>query len=117
MINIIIFCYYIMTELKPSSRKDKKYMVKHDNKTIHFGAKGMRDFTLMNDKSSKFYEPSKEVREKAKANYQTRHKKDPINTPFTAGSLSYYLLWNKPTLSASIRDYNKMFKTNIKLTR
>jgi len=103
-------------ELKKSSRKDKKYMIKHDNKTIHFGSEGMRDYTLMNDKSNKFYEPQKEVREKVKNNYQSRHKKDPINTPFTAGSLSYHLLWNKPTLTASIRDYNKRFKTNIKLS-
>ena len=100
-------------ELKTSTRKGKKYMIKHNNKTTHFGAKGMRDFTLMNNKSSKFYEPSKEVRENVKKNYQTRHKKDPINTPFTAGSLSYYLLWNKPTLTASIRDYNKRFNVKI----
>lgn len=105
-----------MTELKPSSRKDKKYMVKHDNKTIHFGQQGARDFTLMNDKSSTFYEPDKSEREKVQSSYRSRHKKDPINKPFTAGSLSYNLLWNKPTLKASIRDYNKRFKTNIKLT-
>ena len=103
-------------ELKKSTRKDKKYMIKHDNKTIHFGSNGMSDFTLMNDKSSTFYEPKKEDREKRKSSYQSRHKKDPINTPFTAGSLSYHLLWNKPTLIASIRDYNKRFKTNIKLS-
>lgn len=103
-------------ELKPSSRKDKKYMIKHDNKTIHFGQQGARDFTLMNDKSSTFYEPDKSEREKVQSSYRRRHKKDPINTPFTAGSLSYYLLWNKPTLKASIRDYNKRFKTNIKLS-
>ena len=102
-------------ELKKSTRKDKKYMIRHDNKTIHFGQQGARDFTLMNNKTNKFYEPSKEVRENVKKNYQNRHKKDPINTPFTAGSLSYYLLWNKPTLTASIRDYNKRFKTNINI--
>jgi len=103
-------------DLKPSTRKDKKYMIKHDNKTIHFGQQGARDFTLMNDKSNKFYEPNKEVRENVKQNYRNRHKNDPINTPFTAGSLSYHLLWNKPTLNASMRDYNKRFKTNIKLS-
>ena len=100
-------------ELKTSTRKGKKYMIKHNNKTTHFGSKGMRDFTLMNNKSNKFYEPSKEVRENVKKNYKTRHRKDPINTPFTAGSLSYYLLWNKPTLTASIRDYNKRFNVKI----
>ncbi len=100
-------------ELRTSTRKGKKYMIQHNNKTTHFGQQGARDFTLMNNKSNKFYEPSKEVRENVKKNYQTRHKKDPINTPFTAGSLAYYLLWNKPTLTASIRDYNKRFNVKI----
>ena len=101
--------------LKPSTRKDKKWMITHDNKTVHFGQQGYRDFTLLNTRSSKFYEPNPQEREKLKSNYQSRHRKDPIEQAFTPGSLSYYLLWNKPTLSASIRDYNKRF--NVKITR
>lgn len=100
--------------LSKSSKKGKKYMLKVDNKTIHFGAAGMRDYTLMSKKGSQFYEPDKAKRDKVKNNYRTRHRKDPINTKFTPGSLSYYLLWNKPTLTASIRDYNKRFNTKIR---
>ena len=29
--------------------------------------------------------------------------------PMSAGSLSRYILWNKPTLKASISDYKKRF--------
>ena len=105
-----------MDLIKKSSRKDKKYMIKHNDKTIHFGAQTYKDYTLMNDKLSSFYEPNKNIRENTKKNYQSRHRKDPINTAFTPGSLSYYLLWNKPTLTASIKDYNKRFNTNIKLS-
>ena len=99
--------------LSKSSRKDKKYMIKHDNKTTHFGQRGARDFTLMNNKSSQFYEPDKERREKTKKNYQSRHKNDNLKNPYSAGALAFYLLWNKPTLSSSIKDFEKRFNINI----
>ena len=90
--------------LSNSTRKDKKYMIKHDNKTIHFGASGMRDYTLINKKSSQFYLSNKEDREKVK---------DPFNKVYTPASLSMYILWNKPTISASIRDYENRFNVKI----
>jgi len=99
--------------LSKSSRKDKKYMIKHDNKTVHFGQQGARDFTLINKKSSNFYLPKKEEREKVKSNYKSRHSKDPFNKVYTPASLSMYLLWNKPTLSASIKDYERRFGIDI----
>ena len=99
--------------LSKSNKKDKKYMLKHDNKTIHFGANGMRDFTLINKPSSSFYISNKEDREKVKKNYRSRHQKDPINKKFSPASLSWYLLWNKTTLGASIKDYEKRFNVNI----
>ena len=70
----------------------------------------------MNDKSSQFYEPSKQQREKIKSAYRKRHAKDPINSPYTAGALSYHLLWNKPTLNASVRDYRKRFNIDLKVS-
>jgi hypothetical protein len=41
--------------------------------------------------------------------YNNRHWKDKLNDPFSAGSLSWYLLWNKLTLKESIKDYEKIF--------
>jgi hypothetical protein len=90
--------------------KDKKG--KSKEKAVSFGAEGYRDFVLMNDKSSKFYEKDKKQREKVKTAYRSRHAKDPINNPLTAGSLSYWLLWNNPTLGGSIAHFKNKFKLN-----
>ena len=99
--------------LLKSSKKDKKYMIKYDNKTKHFGQRGARDYTLINKKSSQFYLPKKEDREKVKKAYKSRHSNYSLSSPYTAGSLSMFLLWNKPTLSASIKDYERRYKINI----
>ena len=48
-----------------------------------------------------------------KKNYISRHKKDlNTNDPQRAGYLSLFLLWNKETLNASIKDYNRRLKEN-----
>ena len=101
--------------LKKSSRKNKKYVLKVGNKSVNFGQQGARDYTLMNDENSKFYESNRMDRERVKSNYQRRHKGDNLNDPFSAGALSYYLLWNKKTLKASIKDYEDRFKIKITL--
>jgi len=90
--------------------KDKKG--KQKEKAVSFGQAGARDFTLMNDKKSRFYEKDKKVREKVKAAYQSRHAKDNLTDPTSAGSLSYYILWNKPTLAGSIAHFKNKFKLN-----
>jgi len=42
--------------------------------------------------------------------YRQRHAKDLNTGDYTrAGFLSYYLLWNLPTLTASIADFRKRF--------
>ena len=91
-------------EIKPSTQKTKKLMAifYDDNgkkiKTVHFGAKGMSDFTIHRDKERK-------------ERYLDRHRKrENWNAPMTAGALSRWILWNKPTLQGSIRDYKKRFK-------
>lgn len=38
------------SDLKKSTRKEKKWMVLYNNKWIHFGAKGMSDYTIHKDK-------------------------------------------------------------------
>tara|TARA_R100000541_G_scaffold57712_1_gene68089 strand:+ start:3669 stop:4022 length:354 start_codon:yes stop_codon:yes gene_type:complete len=90
--------------------KDKKGKTKE--KAVHFGQAGARDYTLLNDKTSKFYEKDKAKRDKVKAAYQARHSKDKINEPMTPGSLSYWVLWNKPTLAGSIAHFKNKFKLN-----
>ena len=99
--------------LRKSTNKDKKFMLEVENRKVHFGANGMRDYTLISKPSSKHYIANKQDREKVKSNYRSRHSKDPINKKFSPASLSWFLLWNKPSLSASIKNYEKKFNVNI----
>ena len=89
--------------IKKSTNPKKKYMaVFYENgkriKTTHFGCAGMSDYTKHKDKSRK-------------KRYMNRHRsRENWNTPMSAGALSRWILWNKPTLKASIDDYKKKFK-------
>ena len=69
-----------------------------EKKKVHFGSKGMDDYTITKDK---------EQRDR----YRTRHKKDlETKDPTRAGYLSYYLLWGDSTsLQENIKDYKKRF--------
>jgi hypothetical protein len=68
----------------------------------------------MNDKNSEFYEPSKEERDKVKDRYLKRHAKDPkgVHSPST---LSDMILWNKPTIKESVKDYEKKYNVKVKI--
>ena len=84
--------------LKRSDKPDKKYMVKVDNKTIHFGSRGMSDFTKNKD-------PERKNR------YIARHKKrENWNDKFSPGALSRYILWGEPSLRESIKKYKRKFR-------
>jgi hypothetical protein len=87
-----------LVSVAKSTRKGKKWMATFTNGTkTHFGSAGMDDYTLTKDS-------------KQKELYRNRHQKDlKSNDPTRAGFLSYYLLWNKPTLEASIKDFKKLF--------
>ena len=95
--------------LEKSSRKDKKYMVSYINqdtgrvKTIHFGAKGMSDYTINKD-------------DERKQRYIKRHSGEDWEDPESgAGFWSRWILWNRPTLKASIKDTEKRFGIKIHL--
>lgn len=91
-----------LLEFKESTRPNKKYMIvlEDDDKkrTVHFGAKGSSDYTIHKD-------------DERKKRYLDRHRKnEDWNDPFTAGALSRWILWNKKTLDASLKDFIKKFK-------
>lgn len=96
--------------LEPSDKKTKKWMVSYINpktsrvKTINFGAKGMNDYTITGD-------------DKAKKRYLLRHSGmgEDWNDPETAGFWSRWILWNKKTLKASIKDTENRFNIKIHL--
>ena len=104
-----------LVKIISSGRRGKKYLAifKRDDgseKKVHFGAKGMRDYTRISDRKSSFYIKDKEEREKVKSAYIARHKKrEPWTSPDNAGTLSKYILWNLPTMAASIKMFKKRF--------
>lgn len=81
-----------------SDKSTKKYKaVFNDGTVTHFGASGYEDYTIHKDNDRK-------------NRYIIRHKRNENwNKPKTAGALSRWILWNKPTLSGSINDYKKRF--------
>ena len=83
-------------KLKSGNKKYEITFEKNGKKYIRkFGAAGMSDFTKHKDK---------ERRER----YISRHKKDlRTNDPMKPGYLSMYILWNKPTVKASLADYKR----------
>lgn len=63
-----------------------------------FGQKGYSDFTKHKDTSRR-------------QRYLTRHRgmHENWNDPTSAGALSRWILWNKPTFKASLSDYKRRF--------
>tara|TARA_R110001632_G_scaffold102523_3_gene210800 strand:- start:1004 stop:1321 length:318 start_codon:yes stop_codon:yes gene_type:complete len=99
--------------IKKSKQGFKRYVARDEKRTIHFADRRYRNYVLMNDPNSKYYEPNKEEREKTRSAYRKRHAGDNLNNPFSPGALSYYLLWSAPTLKGGAKEYEKKF--NIKV--
>lgn len=86
-----------ISEFKKANDGKHKYTViledKETNKkkTIHFGAYNMDDFTLTKN-------------EEQKQRYIKRHQaNEKWNNPLSAGFWSRWILWNLPTVKASLK--------------
>ena len=94
----------VYVQLKKATTQGKKYTaVFYDNdrkkiKTTSFGATGYEDYTTHGD-------------EERKRLYLERHKSGNENWADykSAGSLARYILWSKPSVSASYNAYLKTF--------
>lgn len=74
------------------------------SKQVKFGAEGYDDYTILHKRDGK------KIANERKELYIERHGKDlKTEDPTRAGYLSMYILWNKPTVSASVSDYKKRF--------
>ena len=99
----------VKVDFSESPNKDKKLMAVFTfddgkTKTTHFGAKPYMDYTLYNKRDGKIMANAK------KRAYLERHKvNEDWNDYTSAGSLSRWILWNKPTVRASISDFKKRF--------
>ena len=96
-----------MTEIIISKSKNinKKFDARIDGKkTVSFGAAGYSDYSVHKD-------PERKQR------YIDRHKsREDWSDHTTAGFFAKNILWNKPTITESIKDTNNRFKNiNIKL--
>tara|TARA_R110001632_G_scaffold9631_1_gene36774 strand:- start:139 stop:465 length:327 start_codon:yes stop_codon:yes gene_type:complete len=104
-----------LISIVPSTRKGKKYKAtfeldKERSVTTHFGASGFRDYTLINDKKSKFYIKDVKERLKVKDAYIKRHqKREDFNKPLTAGALSKWILWTEPNINTAIKNFKRKF--------
>tara|TARA_R100000231_G_scaffold126920_1_gene97593 strand:+ start:9543 stop:9857 length:315 start_codon:yes stop_codon:yes gene_type:complete len=102
----------ISVSIKNSTKKDKKLMAIFFKdgkkiKTQHFGSAPNKDFTI-------YSKEGKAIAEKEKKKYIARHKvRENWNDFFSAGALSRFILWNKPTKEASIKDYAKRFNLTL----
>ena len=94
--------------LTKSTNPTKKWMVTLYNnnkklKTVHFGATGSLDFS-----SGKRTEQDRE-------NYIKRHSvNENWEDPFTSGYWARWLLWNKKSIPASIKDIEHRFHIKIR---
>jgi len=89
--------------LRRSHRPEKKWdaIFEKENgreKTVSFGARGMSDYTKHKDP-------------KRKQRYIQRHSGmgEHWSKPDTPGALSRWILWNKKTLKASLKDFKRKF--------
>ena len=88
-----------LVEIRNSSRADKRLMAVFEDpkKTVHFGLRG----------GSTFIDHRDELKKEA---YIARHRvNEDWSLPDKAGTLSRYILWNKPTLKDSIQDYKRKY--------
>ncbi len=76
-------------------------------KIVHFGASGYKDFI------SYYANDGRKKANERKGLYYARHQKEDWTKPMSAGTLSKYILWNKPTLKESINDYVRKFKLKL----
>jgi hypothetical protein len=90
--------------IRRSHRSDKKWdavFVKPNGREIitPFGQKGYSDYTKHKD-------PTRKQR------YLNRHSGmgEHWNQPTTPGALSKWILWNKPSFKASLKDFKRRFK-------
>ena len=67
---------------------------------IHFGATGYEDYTMHKDI-------------KRRNAYDSRHSNEDWNDLTKAGAWAKWLLWNKSTLDASIKDMENKFDITI----
>jgi hypothetical protein len=93
-----------LIRITKSDRPGKKFkamfnMGNNVFKVVHFGASGYSDYTTNhNDEKKRLY-------------LLRHHANENWNNPTSAGALSRWILWNKPTLRESVEDFKRKFNS------
>jgi len=89
-----------MVQLTKSPVVGKKWRATFDDGThTDFGADGYADYTTHKDLERR-------------NRYIARHARDlATGDPTRPGFLSMFILWNKPTVAAGLRDYRRRLRT------
>ena len=89
----------MLITIQRSSRKGKKFVARHCNRSVHFGAEGYEDYTTHKD-------PQRRQR------YIARHRGEDWSRSgvMTPGWLSRHILWEKPSLRAAVAYASNMYK-------
>lgn len=86
-----------LLKIEKSDRSNKRYKATFSDGTVtHFGHDAYENYTIHKN-------------DKRRLNYIRRHQNDNLDDPKSAGALSMFILWNKKTLTDSIKDYIKRF--------
>lgn len=95
-----------LVSIKRSPKKDKKFVATFEINgrlsQTHFGAKGYQNYGGVGKE--------RHMSEERKRRYIQRHKaRENWNDPTTAGSLSRWILWDKPTFAQGVTSFKKRF--------
>jgi hypothetical protein len=82
----------------PEKKWDAIFEKEGKEKVVSFGARGYSDFTK-----------HKNATRKARDIKRHSGMGEDWNKPDTPGALSRWILWNKPSLKGSLRDFRKRF--------
>ena len=91
-----------LLKIVESTKPEKKMMAVFETesgrtKTIHFGARGMDDYTITKDKAQM-------------ERYLNRHRSaEAWDKADSAGALSRWVLWSATSVAQGIRNYKKRF--------
>lgn len=96
-----------LLEVKRSPKPTKKLVATFDDdgkrRTVHFGAKSYGDFTL-------YWKQSPKLAREKRLQYIARHRvNEDWTDPCAPGTLSRFILWEKPTIEQAVRAYKKRY--------
>jgi hypothetical protein len=101
------FEFIKLVKLKGDDKKYKAVLLNKDTGrevNVKFGAAGMQDYTKY------FKRDGKKIADEKKAAYKARHRKnEDWNDVSSAAFWAVRILWNKPSVEASLADVKRKF--------